>query len=503
MTFSLYNESKYPAIEQAKGNGLNGILLNDAVKRQDLDYSASSLSWATPGETTQAGMRQDVGRKGAETTAVLPTPAKNSSPAPDTQQKCGRFVVLADCASGEHHFAKRLDCNQEWCSVCGEDGSAAHLHRQSKWIPKIQQMKSMGYFVIEFPDFYRTIGQRGIDPDPEPGFWCYSKADLRDTTNKVVEVLAGKRMGRRGRVGGYFGRGLLRWHWFGEICVNEHRVTEKFVRCKLTGKQCVLKCKKPAKECRQFVNNGKWNPHMNILVDSGFIAPKRIDDEGKVHEVNLESIKAALRQALNVPDLIVNYSYTDMPGKMVHIQRYITRATFRNYDWNPYMATELWNFRNMRWWGDWKQEPAWTMDEAEDEKAEDIKTIISFSEGLCPICGEPLKVLYHNHKTGEPVRWTQPVDSIFLNIWGAEEIGDTGYFSIPHKECDGGMLSPGQFLNIDRDTGELKEFNRGDWHVAVLTTAKEYRKSRHNADNEAWWQQILSDCSRIDYGEEI
>ena len=48
-------------------------------------------------------------------------------------------------------------------------------------------------------------------------------------------------MGRRGRVGGYFKRGVLRWHWFGD--------------------------KVP----------GKWNPHANVVVDSGYIENEQLN----------------------------------------------------------------------------------------------------------------------------------------------------------------------------------------------------------------------------------
>ena len=129
---------------------------------------------------------------------------------------------------------------------------------------------------------------------------------MRDTTNTIVDILAGKRCGRRGRVGGYFERGLVRWHWYGE--------------------------KRP----------GKWNPHLNVLVDGGHLDKKV-----------LKNIKAELRSTLNVPDLIVHYSYFDKPGQIVQKARYVTRATFTNESWNYYMANELYNFRNMRWWGKW------------------------------------------------------------------------------------------------------------------------------------------------------
>jgi len=338
-------------------------------------------------------------------------PYKDSIANPATIKKttCGIWAVVSECSTGLHHFAKKLVCGKEWCEICGADGSAAHKRRQARILPKLQQVSRLGYFVIEFPDVYRHIGRRGLAPDLDGGEyvkgWCYSKTDLQDTTKAIIEVLAGYRLGRRGRVGGYFPRGLGRWHWFGE--------------------------KRP----------GKLNPHFNVLVDGGRLAPER-----------LEAIKAELRCVLHCPDLIVHYSYFDKPGQIVQKGRYVTRATFLNIGWDPYMASELWNFRNMRWFGSWKSEPAWDLNEAEAE-GEDIdglQAVSSLQDGICPDCGQPLKVLYHNHKTGKPVLWSRPVDSTYLVLWNAEEIAGSGYFRIPHKGWNGYDFSPGQLLRLER-----------------------------------------------------
>jgi len=391
---------------------------------------------------------------------------------------CGAWAVVSECSSGLHHFAKKLVCGKEWCEVCGQGNSAAHRRRQARILPKLQQVRQLGYFVIEFPDVYRNIGAAGFEPDIDGGErvegWCYSKADLRDTTKTIVDVLAGKRCGRRGRVGGYFGRGLARWHWFGDICMHEKRITKKFVRCQLTGKQCILRRKKPAEDCSRFENNGKYNPHCNVLVDGEYLEPEL-----------LEGIKAALRQALNVPDLIISYSYFDKPGQMVQKGRYITRATFLQESWSPYMANELWNFRNMRWWGTWVKVDkttgklpegvaVWELLDAaaEGEDVEGLEAVASLQGGVCPDCGQPLKVLYHqpdycfrkvhtksegdivkrvvNLKAGQPVRWSRPVDSTYLGIWGAEEIAGSGYYRIPHREWRGYSFSPGELLDGQR-----------------------------------------------------
>lgn len=404
---------------------------------------------ATPGETTRAGIRQELAGLGASPS--LPAPAKNSS------GRCGAWAVLAECISGLHHFAKRIVCGKEWCEVCGQDDSAAHKRRQSRLIssinkatgeirPRFTLIKSLGYFVIEFPDRYRKdasykyLIQAGLKPEsdyPIP----YSKVGLQAATKIIVDTLAGKRMGRRGRVGGFFSRGMLRWHWFGDEVV------------------------------------GKWNPHANVLVDCGYLEPGR-----------LEEIKASLRKALKCPDLIVNYSYTDQPGQMMHKLRYVTRATFKNYDWDPYMAEQLFNFRNTRWWGVWQGEPAWSLKQAEDQGADvsGLAAVAHLQGGICPDCGQPLKALYHNHDTGRPVQWTKPVDSIYLTLWDAKEINGTGYYRIPHKDWTGTTFSPDKVV----------AFTRRDEYVALLAQAQDIRETRRRDDKESWWQSLLNEgCS--------
>ncbi|GAJ06913.1 unnamed protein product, partial [marine sediment metagenome] len=137
---------------------------------------------------------------------------------------------------------------------------------------------------------------------------------------------------------------LGRWHWFGE--------------------------KKP----------GKWNPHDNILVDIGSLSEQKreavqpaVDQRkeelrageqtkkfrkelrgiecyekgisGYLPKPLLEAVQADLRAVLNMPDLIVHYSYCDKPGQICQKVRYVTRATFLDHDWDPYMARELYKFR--------------------------------------------------------------------------------------------------------------------------------------------------------------
>ncbi|GAI01973.1 unnamed protein product, partial [marine sediment metagenome] len=146
------------------------------------------------------------------------------------------------------------------------------------------------------------------------------------------------------------------------------------------------------------------NFHLNIIIESGHLTHSE-----------LRSIKRAYAGILGVKVAVVNYSYTPLVPKIIHVLKYVTRATFRDYTWDERMAAELYNFRNMRSWGSWKDEPVWEL----EGKAE-LEPIAKLESGLCPVCGEP-------------VSWSRAGDIAWLKLWAAagqvEPIG-AGYYEL-------------------------------------------------------------------------
>jgi hypothetical protein len=148
-----------------------------------------------------------------------------------------------------------------------------------------------------------------------------------------------------------YSRGLRRWHFFGD-------------------------------------KSKKWHPHLNVLVDGTFIAPDK-----------LAKIKADYARLLNTDIVDVNYRYHRTPGTMVHSLKYVTRATFKDWAWEPDIALEIRGFRNMVPWGGhdrWNDEPEWDLgdlDSGSENEVEgmDIKAVDSLSRGICPVCGKPVK----------------------------------------------------------------------------------------------------------------
>ena len=281
-----------------------------------------------------------------QTTPGVATKTSSGLPA-----KCPGYFVVGQCQNG-HRFAKELYCGREWCPVCGEDESPAHMRRFARWVGKAQQLQTMGYLVFTLPEEVRGRYR--------------SKARLNELTKRVtagdksrhIEGLL-KSMG--------FERGLARWHWFGET-------------------------------------PGKWHPHLNVVIEAGHLSKPM-----------LLSIRHAWASILGVDVAVVNYSYTKVVPKMVHILKYVTRATFRDYTWDERMAGELYNFRNMRSWGSWSGPAVWEL----EGKAE-LEPIAKLESGLCPVCGEP-------------VSWSRAGDIAWLKAWAAagqaEPLG-AGYWAL-------------------------------------------------------------------------
>ncbi len=234
------------------------------------------------------------------------------------------WFIAGECDNG-HRFAKELVCGKEWCEVCGEDDSVAHLRRFARWLPKAQQLGVMGYFVFTIPQELRAKYR--------------AKKALSKLGHQVQELL--KAFG--------YSRGLRRWHWFGD-------------------------------------KSTKWHPHLNCLVDGGWISP-----------VKLEAINRAYASLLGADVVDVNYRYRLSPGKMVHSLKYVTRSTFRDYAWDLEMAMELRGFRNMVVWGRglWTADEQWSLaDLGGEARAEvedlDIEAIEALVEKRCPVCGKSL-----------------------------------------------------------------------------------------------------------------
>jgi hypothetical protein len=334
-------------------------------------------------------------------------------------------MILGQCENEDKYMAKILYCGREWCPDCGEDWSNMHQRRFARLLPKFMQIEPgyMGYFVIEWPDKYRHNKKR-----------VYSKEALRNTTNVIVDTLAGVRQGRKGRVGGYFDRGVIRWHYFGDK------------------------------------RAGKYNPHANAIVKSAFIPHDK-----------LEEIKKALRDNLDCPDLIVHYHFREKVGQMVHTLKYITRSTFRSESWDPHMADEIYGFRNIRTWGKWDGPAVWN-----SKGSEYYLTINKMESGKCPGCG--------GHMTwGKPVD-SHMLDA--WQAEGKTTSLGGGYFEIDAGVYPGRHKGVDKVAAVNGLTGELVEVDVKDV-VRIKTLRGDYDRLAMHVKMAKRRVTFIQDCLRM------
>lgn len=368
-------------------------------------------------------------------------------------------------------------------------------------LPKVQQLHSMGKLVIEFPDVYRKLGKAdptgvhlgAIGPDQQLTWgWCYSKLALENSYRVIYDTLAGSYgPSHRQREGGFFKRGASGWHYFGEICIHSHAVAgRRGMICEYSDRRCSQRMKA---ECHDFVNNGKWNPHLEVLVEGGKLAPGKLED-----------VKKALRAALGVPDLIVKYGWVNKPGKMVQRVRYLTRPTFQNESWDPYMAAQIWGFRNIRFWGNWKGPAVWDLQQAEaqGEDVAGLEAVSKLQEHICPDCDAPLAVCDYrkklNKRTGEhelvldkltrlpiPVYWSKLLPVVLLEAAGGVEIC-ADYYRIPAGWID---HLPGPLPAAKMSLFRLRAIN-----ARLLLKLRLEARRKRRAEN--WRKYVLENWNR-------
>lgn len=278
--------------------------------------------------------------------------------------QCSVGYVSGSCKSG-HRYAAVQFCGKEYCPDCGRDGSPIHQRRVNKWFRYVQSWDSVGYLVVTIPADYRH--------------YFYNQEILKDFRFKLLRLLKEKHK---------ITKGLARYHYFGDC-----------VPC--NGKGCMF--------CKNTGAGTDYYPHLNILIDAGYIPDlqewlkpikswmklyfkKLVKADIDRYRIYLKSGDRAVKEdidrlldqlnQLNNPkyDLVLNYSYVAGDAERMNKVKYITRSTFRHY--HKKTIRTLYNFRNSIVWG-WKKE------NKQDREEDPI---------YCPICAKKgIKQLVHWH----------------------------------------------------------------------------------------------------------
>ena len=228
-------------------------------------------------------------------------------------------LALVGVTESGKRIAKRVCCGREWCEGCREQ---AHKRRVARILPRVMQICPMTYIIVTFPVEVRSLMR-----------------------NKATLALLGKRLRGLLRKRGYQ-KVYTRWHFFGDT-------------------------------------PEKYHPHLNVLVDGGFLPPEQMAE-----------LKDAIRRAL-LPrsmaemygkDLVVHYAYSQDEKRMMHWAKYITRPTFLEREWDDQLASKLYGFHNGCFAGTWGDAPKWKLT-GTDKK---FNALARLGEGRHPESGEPI-----------------------------------------------------------------------------------------------------------------
>jgi hypothetical protein len=269
-------------------------------------------------------------------------------------------------------------------------------------MPKIRALENVGYLVVTVP---KEIRYELLDKPKLMKFRTDLKAKL-------------KKMG--------YDRGLMRFHLFGD--------------CKqCQGHGC--------ETCKQTGAGSNYNPHLNIIIDQGYIP----DIRNSKFAIELNSfLKRYWKKHFNkiVPVAVWNFSYKNTDEKIAHVVKYICRSTFKIY--NQEVAESLFNSRLTTTWGKWSDQVI-----NEDEK---------LSNNLCVKCeNKQLQIKWESLKKTEHVEQK------------AMQYLKNGFY----------YIAPDVLLTNARRTSKIKNANRRNIESKLRTThnnAAKYSK-RNKAVN--------------------
>lgn len=259
-------------------------------------------------------------------------------------------MTLAMCKGENLHLVgKVIRCGRHWCPICGQAKSEAHRRRYARILSRLQQLGHLGCLTLTWPLEARA-GLR-------------SREALAEVGRQVVAEL--KKLG--------FRRGLRCWHWFGvppcPKCGNRHAIADnpggQGATCGACGQAYLWRWSSPP-----------WHPHLNLYLDSGWWSPAL-----------MEAVKTVLRARVFPAPYDIHYRWVTDPARMVHKARYLTRATFRAWEWDPFMARVLKGFRNMSWWGRWDGPALWDLPAAD---LAEVAPLLAVGRGECAACSAPL-----------------------------------------------------------------------------------------------------------------
>ncbi|GAI60475.1 unnamed protein product, partial [marine sediment metagenome] len=314
-----------------RGGKVAGFPLGSIAKKPATHLQAFSLSGGSPFEgVEEPTVSGYIGARGAKAhlypqgancvTAVLP-PGKTDGTPQKPPQKDDLLGYLEYEATSPSKL--KLTASQKNGRMCGslallgedENGNRiakrivcgrewcencrdiSHRRRIARVLPRLFQIDEMGYLVITFP-----LKVRWLMRDPQ------------------VLALIGKKVRRLLRKRGYR-KVYTRWHFFGE-------------------------------------HGEKYHPHLNVLCDGGYLTPEEL---ASLKDLICRKLLSPTMRKIGGSKMVIHYDYTQEAKRKVHWIKYVTKASFRDIEWDEALAHKLYGFHNGCFAGTWNDPPKWKL----------------------------------------------------------------------------------------------------------------------------------------------
>ena len=155
----------------------------------------------------------------------------------------------------------------------------------------------------------------------------------------------------------------------------------------------------------------KYHPHLNVLCDGEWLYPEQLAELKDLirRKLLLRSIAKTIGK-----DLDIRYAYRRTPRRMMHTIKYVTKASFRDIEWDEPLASALYGFHNGCFAGTWDDSPKWKLT-GTDKK---FNALLPLAEGKHPVSGKPI---VWNRR---PIPWLLVSMETYFDIGG-------GYYLLP------------------------------------------------------------------------
>ena len=143
-------------------------------------------------------------------------------------------------------------------------------------------------------------------------------------------------------------------------------------------------CRKVYTRWHYFGKHGeKYHPHLNVLCDGEWLTPEQLAELKDL--IRRKLLPRSIAKTIG-KDLEIFYAYRQTPKKIMHTIKYVTKASFRDIEWDEALASSLYGFHNGCFAGTWDDDPKWQLT-GTDKK---FNALLKVREGKHPVSGKPI-----------------------------------------------------------------------------------------------------------------